>query len=567
MHPVTIILDFPEAPRRVFTDSDVVLTTRDVREVRDVVSAAERAALDGKWVLGFLSYEAAPAFDSHLAVRPASQLPLAWFAVFDKPDATPLPAAQPRESQSWSMHTTKAEFHHAVQTIRDEIAAGHTYQVNFTTRMHGVVEQPRALYEAMRHAQGAGYFAFIETDEFAVISASPELFFELKERRLRTRPMKGTRPRGRYFGEDALIAAELAGSEKERAENLMIVDLLRNDLGRVAEFGTVEVSSLYNVETYRTVHQLTSTIECTVREDVKLVDVFDALFPCGSVTGAPKISTMGMIAELETEPRAVYCGALGVIAPGGAATFNVPIRTVCVDLPGGRAVYGTGAGITFDSDADAEYAEIVAKSVVLTELFPKFELLETMRMENGRVIRSDRHLNRLMESATYFGFNVDKGEMRKTLRTVKRTDRGRVRLLVSEDGTARLEAFPIDEVESPRVALAHQAVCSSDRFLYHKTTNRAVYDNARIAGCWDVLLWNERGEVTEFTRGNVVAEIDGERYTPPVACGLLAGIYRGELLETGKITERVLSKADVLAATKVWFVNSLREWIQVALAR
>ncbi|HUP88342.1 MAG TPA: aminodeoxychorismate synthase component I [Longimicrobiales bacterium] len=560
-----IILDFPQQRRRVFTACDAVLATHDVAQVRDVLAAAELAARGGKWVIGFVTYEAAPAFDSHLKVRSPGSLPLAWFAVCDKPAPTEPRAAMQRASQTWSMRTTEAEFHHAVQHIRDEIAAGHTYQVNLTTRLHSVVDEPLELYEGMRHAQGTGYFAYIETDEFAIASASPELFFEQTERHLRTRPMKGTRPRGRWPGEDAGIARDLAASEKDRAENLMIVDLLRNDLGRIAAFGSVQVSALYDVETYRTVHQLTSTIECDLLPEVALVDVFAALFPCGSVTGAPKISTMGIIAELEAEPRGVYCGALGVIAPGGNATFNVPIRTVVVDRTDDGAVYGTGAGITFDSDAPAEYDEIIAKSAVLTEAWPEFELLETMRMENGRVIRSDRHLARLMESAAYFAYPVDKGEVRKTLRTVKRTDRGRVRLLVASDGTARLEALPIDEVSLPPVTLAKHAVSSTDRFLYHKTTNRAVYDNARIDGSWDVLLWNERDEITEFTRGNVVVEIDGERFTPPVQCGLLAGIYRGELLETRVISERIITKDEVLKASKVWFINSLREWIEVAL--
>ncbi|HEX6558002.1 MAG TPA: bifunctional anthranilate synthase component I family protein/class IV aminotransferase, partial [Longimicrobiales bacterium] len=437
--------------------------------------------------------------------------------------------------------------------------------VNLTTRLSASFEgDPVVLYESLRAAQGGGYHACIVTDAFAVVSASPELFFEKRGRRIRTRPMKGTRPRGRFSEEDASLAAELKASPKDRAENLMIVDLLRNDLGRIATVGTVEVTSLYDVESYRTVHQLTSTIEAELRDGVSLTDVFTALFPCGSVTGAPKISTMQVISELEDGARGLYCGALGVLAPGGDAVFNVAIRTVSIDRETRHAVYGTGAGITYDSDAAAEYAEIAAKTAVLLEAWPGFELLETMRVETTGIVRIERHIARLLESAGYFGFAVDEAVVRAALADIRVPAPARLRLLVNEHGSVRTDVLPLTAAVAPVVAWARAAVSSGDRFLFHKTTHRRAYDSRMIEGCWDVLLWNERGVVTEFTRGNVVAEIDGQLLTPLRSCGLLAGTFRAELLAAGVVRERVITRADIARASRVWLINSVREWVELS---
>jgi para-aminobenzoate synthetase/4-amino-4-deoxychorismate lyase len=551
-----------------------------------VIEAAHRAALQGCFVAGFVSYEAAPAFDPAMEVRAGGRMPLAWFCSFDIGDAagrrdaeTGLNASGASSHVSgaasqlaWDVVPAAAGFREAVERIREEIASGRTYQVNLTTRFRSRAEaDPVSLYESLRRAQGAGYHAYIDTGDFAVISASPELFFETRARRVRTRPMKGTRPRGRWREEDESLARALAGSEKDRAENLMIVDLLRNDVGRVARVGTVNVTSLFAIEQYRTVHQMTSTIEAELRSDVSLVDVFAALFPCGSVTGAPKISTMQLIAELEDSPREVYCGAVGIIEPGGNATFNVPIRTLWFDWVTREAVYGAGAGITYDSNADAEYAETLTKTAVLTEAWPEFELLETMRAENRAIVRQDRHVARLMESARYFGIPADERQIRSALALAAADVQQpmRVRLLVDAGGRARTEVLPIGEIRSPSVAIAHEPVASNDRFLFHKTTNRREYDRHRVAqpDCWDVLLWNERGEVTEFTRGNVVVEIDGQLLTPPRSCGLLAGVFRAELIESGTIHERVIGRSDLSNAARVWFINSLREWVEIASFR
>ena len=535
-------------------------------EVADVVRAAAGAALEGQTAIGFLSYEAAPAFEPVMRVRAQARMPLAWFALFDDVDAAARPASHAVLPCFADLGSQDAFCAH-VERIRSEIAAGRTYQVNLTTRFTGAFEGDAfALYEAVRRAQGSGYHAFIDTGDFQIVSISPELFFETRARRIRTRPMKGTRARGRWAEEDAALAVELAASEKDRAENLMIVDLLRNDLGRIATVGSVEVAKLFDIERYRTVHQMTSTIEAELRPEVQLSEIFGALFPCGSVTGAPKISTMELIAELEPSPREVYCGALGIIEPGGDATFNVPIRTIWIEATTHQAVYGSGAGITFDSDAATEYAEVASKAAVLFESWPAFEMLETMRAEAGRIVRMDRHLARVLASARYFDIPVTEAALRNALRTVAATisDPCVVRLLIDQSGNPRVEKRPLDRIEAPQVALARTAVSSRDRFLFHKTTNRTVYDSAlaQRPACWDVLLWNERSEVTEFTRGNVVVELDGKLVTPVRDSGLLAGTFRAELLEAGTVQEGTICIEDLERATKIWLINSVREWVE-----
>lgn len=557
-----IILDFPGTGRRVFRGPAAVLAATSPDEVRPVLAEAEAAAARGQYAVGYVTYEAAPAFDAALRVRPGARMPLAWFGLFrsvsyDVPEESG--SAQPID---WTL-PDGARYMSAVERIREEIAAGRTYQVNLTAPLTANLSRELLLvYETMRRAQGTGFHAMLDVGEFAILSASPELFFEVRARRIRTRPMKGTRARGRFTAEDEAAAHELAASEKDRAENLMIVDLLRNDLGRVAQVGSVKVSSLFDVERYRTVHQMTSVIEAQLAESTTLLNVFEALFPCGSVTGAPKISTMQLITELEDVPREVYCGAVGIIEPGGNATFNVPIRTVWVDQATGHAVYGTGAGITYDSDPATEFAEIVAKSAVLTEAWPDFELIETLRMQNGTLVRIDRHVDRLMDSARYFGIAANEAELRSALAATAAPGLARVRLLVDQRGHVRTEIHRLDDADPARIAVAASPVDSRDRFLFHKTTHRRVYEE-RLAGNWDVLLWNEREEVTEFTRGNVVVEMKERLITPPIECGLLPGTFRAELLENGVVHEEVIVLADLDRAPRVWLINSLREWLAV----
>ncbi|HEX8352942.1 MAG TPA: aminodeoxychorismate synthase component I [Pyrinomonadaceae bacterium] len=572
-----VVIDFTDdcgpGGRACFARPVEIIAARSPEEVRPALGEVERAAARGLYAAGFVSYEAAPAFDRALKVRPGvKDLPLLWFGVFDGPSEIESGGGGEFRISDWSPSVGRPEYVRSVCAVREAIARGDTYQVNYTLRLRARFGgDDFAFYERLRAAQRARFAAYVNAGRFRVLSASPELFFRRRGRRVETRPMKGTAARGRWREEDARIAARLAASEKNRAENLMIVDLLRNDLGRVAETGTVCVEKLFEVERYPTVFQMTSTVAAVLREGATVEDVFAALFPCGSVTGAPKVSTSRIIASLEDAPRGVYCGAVGFVAPGGDAAFNVAIRTVVLDSETGEAVYGVGGGVTWDSTPGGEYAEALDKARVLTERDRDFELLETLRLDGSGYGLLEEHLGRLEASAEYFDFRVSVAEVREALRVHAEAHAGgarRVRLLVAADGRARVESEPLAETPPAprRVALALTPVDDADRFLYHKTTRRETYEARRAErpGGFDVLLWNGRGELTEFTNGNLVVELDGRRWTPPRECGLLAGTFRAGLLRRGEVAERVLTRDDLPRAARVWLVNGVRGWVEVS---
>jgi len=542
----------------------------ELEDVEKAIRDAERAARRGRWVGGFVGYEAAPAFDTSLSTRPPTgAVPLVWFGVFeDRVDARrPEPGGSYRVEE-WVPSVGADRYGRSVAAIRRRIAAGDTYQLNYTFRLRSRLDgDSLAFYADLLGAQRGGYGAYLDTGGLIVASASPELFFDLAEGRLTTRPMKGTAARGRWAQEDRAQAAALANSEKELAENLIIVDLLRNDLGRVSEFGSVCAESLFQLERYETVWQMTSTIRSRVRPDVEIVDVFGALFPCGSVTGAPKPRTMQLIAELEDDPRGIYCGAIGFIEPGGAkAVFSVPIRTVTIDPSTGAAEYGVGGGITWDSTPEGEHAEAVAKSRVLTETRPPFLLLETMLWDGRNYHQLDRHLDRLAASADYFRYRCDPAEVGAVLESAAAEagpSPARVRLTLAPDGGIDLSTQPLEVSNEPvLLAIDDMPVDSTDPMLFHKTDARQRYDTrmARHPGVDDVIMVNERGEVTETTIANLVVRIDGRWLTPPLESGCLPGVHRAALLAEESIEERVLTPQDLMNAQGIAVVNSVRMW-------
>ena len=548
---------------------------RDAGEVPALLDSVEHSAADGLHVAGWVSYEAAPAFDRAMKVRPSSHgdPPLAWFAASRDVEEVELPVPGPAPRTTWVPDESRERHAAAIGEIRERIARGDVYQVNHTTRLRATsTEEPLALLSRLVSVQRAGYAALIDSGAHRIISVSPELFFERDGSRIVTRPMKGTARRGRWPDEDDRLARALAESEKERAENVMIVDLLRNDLGRLATPGSVRVTKLFDVERYDTVWQMTSTVEATLPRETSLGACFAALFPCGSVTGAPKIAAMAAIAELEDASRGPYCGAIGYIAPGGRATFSVAIRTMVQESSTGRAVYGVGGGITWDSRPVAEYDEALAKARVLSHTPNEFSLLETMRLEDGAVVRLERHLARLEASARYFGFTPPRCVRDALASTAREAGRGtfRLRLIAGRNGELEIERHPFGRDrfdEPPLAALARAPIASDDPLLYHKTTARAAYDAFRneAPGAFDVLLWNERGEATEFTIGNLVVDLDGELLTPALECGLLAGVFRQELLDARTIRESIVPLDALPRAPRLWLVNSLREWVPVRL--
>jgi para-aminobenzoate synthetase/4-amino-4-deoxychorismate lyase len=399
------------------------------------------------------------------------------------------------------------------------------------------------------------------------VSASPELFFRLDGRTITCKPMKGTAARGLTLAQDKILRDGLACSIKNRAENVMVADMIRNDLGRIAVPGSVQVESLYDVEKFPTVWQMTSTI--TAQTDSSITDVFGALFPSASITGAPKKSTLEIIAGIESSPREIYTGAIGYVAPGRAAQFNVAIRTVSIDKHNGSGVCGIGGGIVWDSDAGEEYEEcrLKARWLLQPAATKQFRLLESMLWEPGRgIFLPDLHKTRLMRSIEYFDFDVTAEAIDDAFRAISGWSfkkKYKVRLLLTRDGQVELEKTPIpasSDKPEVRLALAEHPVSRNDVFLYHKTTRRNAYARAMqdASGADDVILWNEEGAITETTTCNIVVVIDGKAYTPPVTSGLLAGTYREWLLQNGEIEEREIFLDEISTCDELLVVNSVR---------
>lgn len=564
-----------------------IITATGPGEVRPALEQATELSRSGRWVAGYVSYDAAPGLDPGLAVpggpaRPPEAPPLVWFAAFsDRRTVEPFaPAGGASEGFSltqWRPEVTRDEYLAAVAQIKDRIAAGDTYQVNHTFRLRaGFSGDPFAFYRELALAQRGAYLAFLDTGRHQIASASPELFFALKGSSIRVKPMKGTIGRGRWPEEDEALGRRLRASEKDRAENIMIVDLLRNDVGRIARFGSVTPRRLLDLERYETVWQLTSEVSAELVPGATTVDVFAALFPSGSVTGAPKKKTMEIISGLETSPRGVYCGAVGFLAPGGdgpsEAEFSVAIRTAVIDSRSGTAEYGIGGGITWDSVPLGEYEEAMLKAHVLEGPNRAEGLFETLRWEPGTGYwLLDRHLDRLAASAAHFGLACDRAAAEAVLKRVAEDAAGPrlVRLMLDRSGGLRASLGerlpPVGEVESGgplRVAVSEEPVASGDVMLFHKTTRREPYDRRARArpDVDDVLLVNERNEVTESTKSNVAVRIDGSWFTPPIASGCLPGTLRAELLATGELTERPIEVAELHEAGALALLNSVRGW-------
>ena len=576
-HPSALLQRPDGAGWRVFSQPADTLIARRPTELRGVLEAVERAAHDGLTGCGFLTYEAAPAFDPALRTHPAAALPLAWFGLFEpaqistveSPAELIVPGKEFRLAE-WESSVSRRSYEAQVSRIREWISRGDTYQVNYTFRLRTTFRgDPFTYFAGLASGSHAGHAAWIDTGRHAICSLSPELFFRLDGDRLQSKPMKGTARRGVTTEEDETISRALSRSVKDRAENVMIVDMVRNDLGRIASPGTVEVSSLCDVERYPRVFQMTST--CEASSTSSLADIFTALYPCASITGAPKVRTMELITAAEDCARGIYTGAIGSIGPGRRASFNVAIRTVHIDRRNGSAEYGTGGGIVWDSKPASEFRECLTKALVVTSPDPEFDLLETMRWdpETG-IVLLDRHLQRLADSARYFDRALDLAAVRRALDGVTQdlTDPHRLRLRVDVSGQPSVEVAPLDESPTNgRLTLARNPIDSEDRFLYHKTTHRAVYERARneCPGADDVLLWNQRGEITESTIANLVVERLGERLTPETRCGLLPGTMRAELLERGEIREAILHRDDLADADALYLINSVRGWMPAVL--
>jgi para-aminobenzoate synthetase/4-amino-4-deoxychorismate lyase len=543
-----------------------VIDVRDAADLTRALNDVESFAREhGGHAAGFVTYEAGRAFGMRTCT-PDPALPLAWFALFEPDHAVEIDepaAAAPYTVSGLAPSVDQPAFDHAFGRIRHHIGAGDTYQVNYTFDLRGrFAGDPLSLFADLAGTQRGRYSAYINTGTHAICSASPELFFSRANGAIETRPMKGTARRGRTLAEDDDAAARLRATPKERAENVMIVDMMRNDLGRIADTGSVTVPDLLRTERYPTVWQMTSTV--SARTSVTLAQIFAALHPSASVTGAPKIRTMEIISELERRPRGVYTGAIGYIAPGGDAQFNVGIRTAVIDLSTNALTFGVGSGIVWDSDPAGEYQECLLKAAIFGRRPLTFDLLETMKWTpTGGYFLLDRHIHRIHRSALYFEFAWNEADVLRELdRAVAgKNEPQRVRLLAARDGGVRVESTPLSRHAAPaRLGIANAPIDPADVFLFHKTTHRDVYTRAMRDDCDDVLLWTPHGDVTETTIGNIVVEIGGRKVTPPMDAGLLPGTFREELLERGEIVEGRVTLDDVKAASRIWIINSVREW-------
>ena len=604
-HPRTILLESVGRDRSdfcsyLFAEPASVISANDTGEVHRALADLEVAVRHGAHVAGWLSYEAGYAFEK--AWGPAGRMPhpLLWFGVYENPlmidhrkgnvsggspglrrDLARQQSAKrtPVSIPGLAPTMNPEDYRRAFEQVQSLIAAGDTYQVNLTFKLEGAYRESTAgLYDRMRRNQRVKYAAFVNHEDRAILSCSPELFFRTDGRTITLKPMKGTAPRGRYPAEDRAQRDWLSNSSKDRAENLMIVDMLRNDAGRVAVPGSVRVERFFDIERYETVFQATSTIRARLRRNVSIGELIGSLFPCGSVTGAPKIRTMQIIRELERVPRGIYTGSIGFFAPDRRAVFSVAIRTLVVEKQNGEMDFGVGSGVVHDSTGTGEYAECLTKARFLEHEETGFSLIETVRWEPVRGLRHLRlHLKRLKESAGYFGFTYDLESLRSSLSRAiagikkHRAVPHRVRVLLHRNGTVDVDAAPLEELNPmPMIGLSDVPMRSDNRFLFHKTTFRDIYEQqlrlAQQRGLFDVVFRNEKGEITEGARSNIILRFGDRFFTPPIEAGLLPGVCRSWLM-SGRtpLEEKNLYADDLYSADEVFVCNALRGMLKVNL--
>jgi para-aminobenzoate synthetase / 4-amino-4-deoxychorismate lyase len=575
------------APSLLFSDPVEIVTAETPEQVPQALQRIEAAVKDGLHAAGFFAYELGYALEPKLAslMPPRRNVPLLWLGLYK----SPLEMTS-KEVERWlATHTRSGSYHFADVTlawdeaqylerftqVQEKIRAGDIYQLNLTFKARFRLSgSPLTFFLDLRQKQRVAYGGIVDTGKVTVLSASPELFIEQEGRIVSTRPMKGTAPRAGTPEADAEARRQLATDVKQRAENLMIVDLMRNDIGRIAEIGSVSVTDLFTVETFQTLHQMTSGVRATLKEGVGMADLLKGIFPPGSVIGAPKIRAMELIAGLETEPRGVYCGAIGHVSPQGRALFNVAIRTAVV-FRDAAGEMGIGSGVVWDSEGKKEYAECLLKMKFLTDPVKRFELIETMLHEpGGELVLLERHMDRLRTSARYFGFACDEAAARKALRDAVggRAERLRVRMLLSENGAISVTTTPLPPASPDavmRYVVSPTRLNSADIFLFHKTTRRELYDRewqhySETQGADEVIYLNERGELAEGSRTTIFLERNGLLLTPALASGLLPGTLRADLIASGRAKEAVLRLEDLKSADAVYLGNSVRGLVRAA---
>lgn len=574
MKPYVLLDDArPGGEARLYRDSVRIVEAHDVADVASALASLRAGLADGLHAAGFLAYEAGGAFEPALPPPRAIVTPLLWFGLFSGWQVVDPAVFLPDPAGAWigapAPLVTQEDYEAQVRQALELIAAGDLYQVNLSfPAVVPLIGDPLSAYAQLRTRAVAGHGAVVATGRETLISLSPELFFRLDGDRLHCRPMKGTARRGDTPAEDAACAAALAADPKQRAENLMIVDLMRNDLARVAAHGSVHVPSLFTVESYPTVHQMTSTVSATLAPGRDAVDVLAAAFPCGSITGAPKIRAMQAIAAIESASRGPYTGAIGRIDAGGDARFNVAIRTLVLPADAAPATLSLGAGIVADSSSSAEWEECLAKGAFVGDGRAGFDLMETMGFdpEDGLLLL-ERHLARIKASADALGFAFDRHAARNELQaaTFRLREGRRIRLLLASSGAVAIEvaALPPAPVRPLSITVVPLPVSASDLRLRHKTSDRAFYDDARRAAGTDEVLFEQDGLLTEGSFTSLFVERDGVLVTP-AGPALLPGVLRAELLAAGRAVEGEVRRADLEGG---FFVgNALRGLLPAILA-
>lgn len=503
------------------------------------------------FLVGYIRYE---------ALKKSNKYPLLYFEVFTqyqkyKPDINlSYPKIQAIPKLSFN------DYSEAVSKIKEEISNGNTYEVNYTYDFEVQYQgNDIELFEYLLQKQKTPYNFYIKNEYDTILSFSPELFFTLKNNHIVTKPMKGTIKRGLTQQEDKKLIEFLQNDIKNRAENVMIVDLLRNDLGRIAKTGSVKVTKLFEIETHKTLHQMTSQIEADLKDNTTLFEIFKSIFPCGSITGAPKISTMNIIEEVEQGERDIYCGAIGMISDE-ETTFSVPIRILQKKSEEEHFRYRVGGAIVWDSQIQDEWEETLVKTKFLNE---DFKLIETIKIEDNKLILENEHLNRMQNAAEHFGFKYQ-----RPVFNIDKKD-GILRVLLNKNGDFEYEIKPLCHLTTNKIRISPIIINSKNEFLYYKTTYRPYFydslEKINNKDIFDEIFFNEKGELTEGSRSNIILQIDDKLYTPPVSCGLLNGVLRQKLVNDGKCLEKVLYKSDLINAQKIFCINSVRGIVEVKL--
>lgn len=534
---------------KLFTNPLKTIVAFDFDELKKAFKEIEKLK-NNFYIVGYLRYNA---FSNESSI-----FPLLYFEVFNSYNIY-----KTQNTKKLLLNPTPCvnfcEYSNAIEKIKEEIANGNTYEVNYTYDFDVPYDGDELeLFNFLLSKQKTPYNFYLKNEYDTVLSFSPELFFTLKDNHIVTKPMKGTVKRGKTQSEDEKLIEFLKNDKKNRAENVMIVDLLRNDLGRIAKIGSVNVSKLFEVETHKTLHQMTSQIEADLKDDVTLFDIFKAIFPCGSITGAPKISTMKVISDVEKGSRGIYCGAIGMISPE-ETIFSVPIRILQKNNQQKSFKYRVGGAIVWDSDIQDEWEETLTKTKFLND---EFQIIETMYVKNGKILFENEHFERMQKTATHFGFKFTRPKF-------ENLQDGMLRILLDKDGKFQTELKEIKPSKAFKIQISPIVQNSKNEFLYYKTTYRPWYFDSfqkiKNGEVFDEIYFNEKGELTEGARSNIVLQIDRKQFTPPVSSGLLNGIYRQKLLDNGECEEKILYKSDIERAEKIFCVNSVRGMVEVKL--